>query len=346
MVKKLLLSAATAVVALSAFAQGTDRQKMGSFSHSNYPQVKVAIGQKNYVVLQDGEPARAGNVAYENANIGNKTMTKQLNKEGADLYFNFSNMRDFRPIDVERYDPRYRSSRINQTASEGVHRPRPGFACAFMDIELSYYITVSKPDGTVLYENFVSETGSYNSSWWPTEAGAVDSVQRVSKGQTMAALISRNNHALAQLVGASYMMNFRGIHCYKAEPKRKQPDTYGEINEAVDKLMRGGELIKLNEYDIESFKEVTEGCVEIWEKELKTKNLTDKTARINAEIACGLNYDLGLYYLFCKEFKKAGKYFKEVVMVDKRFGDAKFFVENCDKWQLAKDAYERMMAAE
>lgn len=344
MIKKLLMCAAVAAVSFSALAQGTDRQKMGVFVASSYPQVKLPIGPKSYVVLQDGEPARSGSVAYDNVSIGNKTVTKLLNKEGADLYLNISNMRDNAPIDVERYDPRYRSSRLHLTAKEGLHRPRPGYACAFMSLELSYYVTLSKNDGTVLYENFVSETGEYNSSWWPTEAGAVDSVQRASHKQTMAALISKNNAAIAQLIGASYLMNSRSIHCYKAEPKRKQPDTYGEINEAVDKLMKAAELIKLNEYDIESFKELTEGCVDIWEKELKTKNMNDKSARINAEIACGLNYNLGLYYLFIKEYKKAGKYFKEVVMADKRFGDAKFFAENCDKWQLAKDAYEKMMA--
>ena len=31
-------------------------------------------------------------------------------------------------------------------------------------------------------------------------------------------------------------------------------------------------------------------------------------------------------------------------MLDKRFGDCRYFAENCDKWQLEKMAYEKMMA--
>lgn len=345
MIKKLFMSAAIAAVSLSAFAQGTDRQKLGSITQSNYPQVKLPLGPKTYVVLQDGEVARQGSVVYSNVALNGKTMTKQLNQEGAELIINISNLRDAAPIDVDRYDVRRRESRWNSTPSEGAHRPRPGYACAFLYKDLSYFLTLSTPDGTILYENTFAESGDYNSGWWISESSAVDSVQRASAKQTMAGLISKSNASLSQLVGASNLW-MRGVHCYKAEPKRKQPDTYGEINECVDKLMKATELIKLNEYDIESFKELTEGCVETWEKELKTKNMTDKTARINAEIACGLNYDIALYYLFIKEYKKAGKYFKEVVMADKRFGDAKFFAENCDKWQLAKDAYEKMMAAQ
>ncbi|MEE1063362.1 MAG: hypothetical protein UH071_06810, partial [Paludibacteraceae bacterium] len=66
MIKKLLMCAAVAAVSFSALAQGTDRQKMGVFVASSYPQVKLPIGPKSYVVLQDGEPARSGSVAYDN----------------------------------------------------------------------------------------------------------------------------------------------------------------------------------------------------------------------------------------------------------------------------------------
>ncbi|MBQ0155192.1 MAG: hypothetical protein KBT22_01290 [Bacteroidales bacterium] len=344
MLKKLIICAAAAAVSLSALAQGTDRQKMGTFVHSSYPQVKIPIGPKTYAILEDGEISRSGSVVFNNVNISSKTITNQLNREGADLIINVSNFHEAFPIEVDRFDPRHKYARWSSTPKEGHHRPHPGFACAFMHKDLSYFVTLSTADGTILYENPVAESVEYNSGWWGTEAAAVDSVQRASASQTMGRLIYRNNAALSQLVGSSYMMDYRSIHCYKAEPKRKQPNTYGEINGCVDKMKKAAELVKINEWDIESFKEKTEGCVETWERELNTKNLTDKTARINAEIACGLYYNIALYYLFIKEFQKAGKYFKEVIMIDKRFGDARYFAEHCDKWQFAKDSYEKMMA--
>ena len=356
MINKILMCVATTAITLSASAQSADRESLGFFDASSYPQLRLPLGPKTYALLEEGNVAIPGNVVYHNASVDGPSMIKQANASNVDLIFNYTNLHEESPIEVERFEPKKRRQVIRignvviktrpKEVKEGPHHPRPGYACAYLYRDVSFYITVSKPDGTVLYENFVGESGEFNSGWWPVEHLAVDSVQRAASYLTLDNLIRRNSKTLKDLVGASYMMYAKKVTCYYGKKKKrtKGEDPYAEMNEAVEKLKKGSALIKINEWDIESFKSVTEGCVDVWEKELKNADLKDKNARINEEIACGLNYNIGVYYLFCKEYDKAAKYFKEVVMLDKRFGDCRYFAENCDKWQLEKMAYEKMMA--
>lgn len=354
---KILIGVATMAITLSVSAQSADRESLGFFDASSYPQLKMPLGPKTYALLEEGNIAGPGSVVYSNAAVGGPSMIHQSNTSSVDLILNYTNLHEESPIEVDRFDPKKKRKVIKigniviatrpKEVKEGPHRPHPGFACAYLYRDVSFYITISKPDGTVLYENFVGESAEFNSGWWPAEHLAVDSVQRAASYLTLDNLIRRNSKILKDLLGTSYMMYAKKVTCYYGKKKKrsKGADPYAEMNEAVEKLKKGSALIKINEWDIESFKSVTDGCVDVWEKELKEADFKDKNARINEEIACGLNYNIGVYYLFCKEYDKAAKYFKEVVMLDKRFGDCRYFAENCDKWQLEKTAYEKMMSS-
>lgn len=357
-INRILMFAASAVTILTASAQTVDRESLGLFYSSSYPQLSVPLGKKTFAVLENGAVVGTGNVVYDNTfALKGHTMKRQSNPEGADLIFNFTNLHDESPIEVERYDPKKKRHPIKigkvvidtrpKEEREGPHHARPGFACAYLYRDLSYYITISKSDGSVIYENFVSESAEYNSAWWPEEHLAVDSVLRASSKRTLANLIYKNTPVLQELVGSAYLMDCKKVTCYYGKRKRraKGEDPYTEINAAVDKLKKGAELIKINEWDIESFKSSTAGCVDVWENALKSADMNNKEAVINSEVACGLNYNIAVYYMFCKEFDKAAKYFKQVVMLDKRFGDCRYFADNCDKWQIAKENYEKMMAS-
>ena len=145
------------------------------------------------------------------------------------------------PIEVERFEPKKRRQVIRignvviktrpKEVKEGPHHPRPGYACAYLYRDVSFYITVSKPDGTVLYENFVGESGEFNSGWWPVEHLAVDSVQRAASYLTLDNLIRRNSKTLKDLVGASYMMYAKKVTCYYGKKKKrtKGADPYAEM---------------------------------------------------------------------------------------------------------------------
>lgn len=345
--------AAAAAITFSASAQSADRESLGHFYSSTYPQLQLPLGPKTYALLEEGNTVGVGSVVLDNAIVGNTSMSRQESSASVDLIFNYSNLREESPMEFERYEKKRKVHpiRIGKVVintrpveeKKGPHHPLPGFTCAYMYRDVSFYITISKPDGTVLYEDFVAQNGEFNSGWWPEERMAVDSVYRAASNMTLAHLIKNNSKLISDLVGSSYMMYSQKVTCYYG--KKKRSNDYDDINDAVDKLKKGAELIKLNEWDIESFKSVTEGCVDVWENALKNADMKNKKATINSDVACGLNYNIGVYYLFCKEFGKAAKYFKEVVMVDKRFGDCRYFAENCDKWQAAKDAYEKMMGA-
>ena len=94
------------------------------------------------------------------------------------------------------------------------------------------------------------------------------------------------------------------------------------------------------------FKKMAEPSVTAWKNALKEANLTDKTARVNKEIAAAMYYNLAVYSVLIKDYQAAYDYFVKADETDLGFDDALAMSKMAMGWVKAEQAYRKRMESD
>lgn len=363
MIKRILVLIFTAVSIVMS-AQEVESELIGKFSMSSYPKLKMSQGKKYYALVENGTLAEDGTFTASVAQLHNESFIRTDNPADADFLIRYSKFEAVTPMAVDRFNPMQRKQKIKvgafsvptRTNPPGSSQMKPGqiptamsssskYYCAYMHLEFSFHVAITLPDKSIAYVEDVKLGKNYDSDWQTSEGAAVSKVQELASVMSYEAVISEfSNKKISGLLGATYLFKDRDIKCYYARSKKHASD-YVEINDAVNRLKGGLGYLKDDEWNKEAFAMETDGVENVLKTAIDSVG-SENYEHITKEIESAIHYDLGIYYIFKKEFGKAAEQFKAVETnpkekgKDKKFADAAALAKECDKWQKEKDAYE------
>lgn len=329
---------------------------------SAYPKLKMPVGKKLYALVENGTLAEDGTFTATVAQLNNESFIRTGNPAEADFLIRYSQFNAVTPMAIDRFNPMKRNTKIKvgtfwvptRTDPPGSSQMKPGqipmqmnsstkYYCAYMHLAFDFHVAITLPDKSSIYVEDVKCAKDYNSGWQPREGMAVEKVQESASAMSFESVVGEyNTKKIRSLVGASRLLANKDLVCYTVKSKKRSSNNseYIEINDAVNKLKGAVNILKDDEWNIDAFKMETSGCEETWLAE--ADSIDD--VRITKETSSAIHYDLGIYYMLCREFGKAAAQFKAVEVVDKKlFADADKWAKDCEKWQKEKDAYEAMM---
>lgn len=337
-------------ISVASFAQYSDRESLGWYTATAYPEIPVEIGVKTYAITVDGQKPKQGSPFY-NFDLKTKKFKYVNDAANADIVASFSNVRVDEPIELlSNIDTKVIKTHENGIKIKGVEiggKDKKTVVKVGENYKAICNKTVScdftlSVDGKVVHEESFSKKAKIESAWYPNPNQAEDSLKVKLKSINLSHLVPPANSVSAELLGDGYLI-FGGVskyHCYKIKSTKKNKYDYTEINAAVDKLMNAFANVENSDWNTQPFVDACAGIVDVFENELKNSNLTDKKARVNDEVTCALNYDIALYYLLSKDFDTAKLYFKKVIDINPKFGRAKVLLNEMPKCQKAKDKYQ------
>lgn len=363
MIKKILVLIFS-VMSMVISAQEAEPEVIGKYSMSGYPKLKMPLGKKLYALVENGTLAEDGTFTATVAQLQNESFIRIDNPMETNFLVRYSKFEAESPMAIDKFNPMQRKQKIKvgayavptRTDPPGASSMKPGqiptqmnsstkYYCAYMHLQFSFHVAITLPDKTVAYAEDVKLGKNFNSGWQTSEGAAVAKVQEDASVMSYEAVVGEfSSKKIAGLVGASYLFKERDITCYFARSKKHAAD-YIEINDAVNKLKVGLNYLKEDEWNKEAFAMETDGVEEVLKTALDSVG-SENYEYLTKEIASAIHYDLGVYYIFKKEFGKAAAQFKAVEIdpkekgKDKKFADAAALAKDCDKWQKEKDAYE------
>lgn len=368
MIKKILVLFFS-VVTMTISAQEAEPEMIGKFSMSAYPKLKMSLGKKVYALVENGVLAEDGTFTATVAQLHNESFIRTDNPAEADFLVRYSKFEAVTPMAIDKFNPMHRKQKIKvgafwvptRTDPPGSSQMKPGqiptqlnssnkYYCAYMHLDFAFHVAITLPDKSIAYKEDVKLGKNFNSGWMPSEGAAVGKVQEEASVMTYEAVVSEySSKKISGLVGATFMFKEKDIVCYFARPKKRSSNgaEYLEINDAVNKLKSGLGYLKEDEWNKEAFAMETEGVEEVLKTALDSVG-SENYEHINKEIVSAIHYDLGIYYVFSKEFGKAAAQFKAVETdpkekgKDRKFADAAALAKDCEKWQKEKDAYEAL----
>lgn|GEM_PF-5055376 len=148
------------------------------------------------------------------------------------------------------------------------------------------------------------KTYEVSSKWKSEQASLVGNIE----GESNKKALLKADSMLNDLVGFPYRM--KTLELYKAKHKRMD---YTELDEAIAMVIRGFTGF-VNDKD-QAVKMLNDASA-IWTKELATKSVADKSARINAVVASALYINLAYVSAILKDQEKARTYFAEAKTLD------------------------------
>ncbi len=365
MIKKILVLIFS-VVSMSISAQEAEPEVIGKYSMSGYPKLKMPLGKKLYALVENGTLAEDGTFTAAVAQLKNESFIRIDNPMETNFLIRYSKFEAETPMAVDKFNPMQRKQKIKvgayavptRTDPPGSANMKPGqiptsmnssskYYCAYMHLQFSFHVAITLPDKSIAYTEDVKLGKNFNSGWMPTEGAAVAKVQEDASVMSYEAVVSEfSNKKIAGLVGASYLFKERDITCYFARSKKRAAD-YIEINDAVNKLKVGLNYLKEDEWNKDAFAMETDGVESVLKSAIDSVG-SENYDFITKEIESAIRYDLGVYYIFKKEFGKAAAQFKAVETdpkekgKDKKFADAAALARDCEKWQKEKEAYEAL----
>ncbi len=337
----------------ASFAQYSDRESLGWYVATAYPEIPMEVGVKTYAITVDGQKPRQGSPFY-GFDLKAKKFKYVNDAANADIVASFENVRVDEPIELlSNIETKVIKTHENGIKIKGVEiggkdkktvvKVGENYrAVCNKTVSCDFTLTV---DGKVVHEESFSKKAKIESAWYPNPNQAEDSLKVKLNSINLSHLVPAANSVSAELVGDGYII-FGGVskyHCYKIKSTKKNKYDYTEINAAVDKMMNAFAHVENSDWNTQPFVDACAGIVDVFENELKNSNLTDKKARVNDEVTCALNYDIALYYLFCREYGTAQQYFQKVVAINPKFGRAKVLLNAMPKCQKARDKYEQIM---
>ena len=363
MIKKILVLIFS-VVSMSISAQEAEPEVIGKYSMSGYPKLKMPQGKKLYALVENGTLAEDGTFTATVAQLQNESFIRIDNPAETDFLIRYSKFEALSPLAVDKFNPMQRRSKIKvgafmvptRTDPPGASQMKPGqiptqmnsstkYYCAYMHLEFSFHVAITLPDKSIAYTEDVKLGKNFNSGWLPNEGAAVAKVQEDASVMSYEAVVSEySNKKIAGLLGASYLFKEKDITCYLIKSKKHAAD-FIEINDAVNRLKNGLNYLKEDEWNKDAFKMETDGVEDVLKTALDSVG-SENYEYITKEIESAIHYDLGLYYVFSKQFDKANAQFKAVETdpkekgKDKKFADAATFAKDCEKWQKDKETYE------
>lgn len=366
MVKKILVLIFS-LVSMAISAQEAEPEVVGKLSMSAYPKLKMPLGKKLYALVENGTLAEDGTFTASVAQLQNESFIRIDNPAETDFLIRYSNFQAVTPMAVDKFNPMQRKQKIKvgafsvptRTDPPGASSMKPGqiptsmnssskYYCAYMHLEFSFHVAITLPDKSSAYVEDVKLGKNFNSGWQTSEGAAVAKVQEDASVMSYEAVVSEySSKKISGLLGATYLFKERDITCYFARPKKRGTNgaEYLEINDAVNKIKSGLGYLKEDEWNKDAFAMETDGVEEVLKTAIDSVG-SENYEHITSEIASAIHYDLGVYYIFKKEFGKAAAQFKAVETdpkdksKDKKFADAAALAKDCDKWQKEKEAYE------
>lgn len=365
MVKKILVLIFS-VVSMVISAQEAEPEVVGKYSMSGYPKLKMPQGKKMYALVENGTLAEDGTFTAAVAQLQNESFIRVDNPMETDFLIRYSKFEAESPMAVDKFNPMHRKQKIKvgayavptRTDPPGSSNMKPGqiptqmnsssqYYCAYMHLQFSFHVAITLPDKSIAYTEDVKLGKNFNSGWMPSEGAAVAKVQEDASVMSYEAVVGEySSKKIAGLLGASYLFKERDITCYFARSKKYAAE-YVEINDAVNRIKSGLNYLKEDEWNKDAFAMETDGVEAILKTAVDSAG-SDNYEHITKEIASAIHYDLGIYYIFKKEFDKAAAQFKAVETdpkekgKDKKFADAAALAKDCDKWQKDKEAYEAL----
>ncbi len=186
------------------------------------------------------------------------------------------------------------------------------------------YVIAKSADGNVVYGNKTSETGqsTLRFGWdekmsqpqceyfisdklkkdWASQGNSFKSKEDSKYANSV--FNEASQEAMAN-VYLSYMPEEFEVFTGKGKAY-----DYTDLDNALEKAVAAYEAIAkngFNAHDLERLKE----CIAVWEKELESKDLEDKKARISEDIAKGLHENCARAYLYLYDFENAKEHAKE-----------------------------------
>lgn len=369
MIKKILVLLFCSIVSMAISAQEAEPEVIGKYSMSGFPKLKMSQGKKLYALVENGTLAEDGTFTAAVAQLHNESFIRIDNPLETDFLIRYSKFEAVSPMAMDKFNPMQRKQKIKvgafsvptRTDPPGASSMKPGqiptqmnsstkYYCAYMHLEFSFHVAITLPDKSIAYVEDVKLGKNFNSGWQTSEGAAVAKVQEDASVMSYEAVVSEySNKKISGLLGATYLFKEQDFTCYFARPKKHSSNgaEYIEINDAVNRLKSGLNYLKEDEWNKDAFAMETEGVEDILKSAIDSVG-SENYEHITKEIESAIRYDLGVYYIFKKEFGKAAAQFKAVETdpkekgKDKKFANAAELAKNCEKWQKDKDAYEAL----
>ena len=369
--KRILLSILATFFAVTfAMGQTSDRNRMGFFAIPGYPYCHMPNTSETYAIVTDNIVPLTKENAYigEALNLGCLYLNRVPDPDGADFVISVDNTY-FKKSKVDVVDPnKKRQGPRKETKQQSVileigrfkwydtpkqstsvnNTPQPSAPRKFIakqTIEMGFTIRVMSQtedgNGQVVFSDTLSFLEDIESDACPDPQMAKNNLADKTKDYSLKTFMSGYQGFLAKVVGASgTLVNFK---MYSVKTKKKCPYDYSDINNACTQFAEPYEFIKKRHSQIDKFKKMAEPSVTAWKNALKEANLTDKTARVNKEIAAAMYYNLAVYSALIKDYQAAYDYFVKADETDLGFDDALAMSKLTMTWIKAEKAYKKRM---
>ena len=372
--RRILLSILATFFAVTiAMGQSSDRNRMGFFSVPGYPYCHMQNTSETYAIVTDNIVPLTKDNAYigQALGFGVPYLNRLPDPDGVDFVISVDNAY-FKQSKVDVIDPnKKREGPRKETKQQTVileigrfkwydtpkqsasmnNTPQPSAPRKFIakqTIEMGFTVHVINQaegaNGEVVFSDTISFLEDIESDACPDPQMAKNNLADKTKDYSLKTFMEGYRKFLAKVVGASpTTVNFK---MYSVKTKKKCPYDYSDINNAYTQFAEPYEFIKKRHSQIDKFKKMAEPSVTAWKNALKEANLTDKTARVNKEIAAAMYYNLAVYSVLIKDYQAAYDYFVKADETDLGFDDALAMSKMAMGWVKAEQAYRKRMESD
>lgn len=311
---------------VSGLSQTPTKTSLGTFSFSSYPTAPIPLGYKLYAVVDDkGMSYPPASPAAQNIKF--KSLKKVRIAESADIIIRITN------IEVKLYPPLIIDKKDIKKEGEIMYKAK-------QKKEISFDVLISD-SSSIIHQDQVWKVENAESQWMSTPERAEKSVYYRLQNFNLDNEFQKYNELICNKLGTNKLNDIK-IHLYGAKAKKNSTEDYQELNQAVTTFQKATDIIRVDEYAIDKFKEKVQSCVEVWEKELEQCNDAESD-RLTEEMVASLHYNLASYYILTKEYENALNELDTCEKIYKGFGDANQINTLVRSWRNLQYTYEKMM---
>lgn len=367
MKKIFIVSLMTLCCAVSLMAQSSDKHHLGFFQVPNYPIVKMQSNNETYAIVTDRIVPLTSDNSYigQYMNLSCNYLSRVSSPDGADFIISVSNVATStttpevyhvskkRPtlpskitstgkVEKNTFSSFKYTSDLNPLKSSSLHSEYSFVAIQTRTIQFNVEVINQQNGGETVFQDTVYACIGIECN--PQENGeeAKKTVTKDLERFTLKTVMTQYGKFLSSILGgAPTTVNFRA---FSVNVKKKCTIDYSDINNAYTNFEQAYEFLKKRQSKIDKFKEMAEPSVKVWLDNLSQANLTDKTAKVNKEVAAALYYNMAVYSILIKDFKASADYFTKADQADSGFDNASAMAKMAENWKKDQEEYEKRMA--
>lgn len=330
------------------FAQDPDKESIGFRCIRAYPKLNIPPGVKSFAITDENY------VTYNSDSPIGSSLHLQIagfkqvaNPKNAEVIIMFKNVQEALS-DIVILDDRHKL--VNGPKGKKMKPAAPKLGPdgkpikefkgeATKETSFSYQIEMGNE---IIYSDNIHKVDHFETSWLPSPHAAKDAILKLTKDAGVAKEVKKLKNEIKSLIGSDILANIK-LDIFGAEQKKKTPHDYTELNNSIIQFETAAEYLKEDEFNTEPFKEEVEKIVALWEILIKESDLTNKNAKVNAELTAALYYNIAIYNILIKDFSTAESYFKLSNNTYKGFKDALEMAVLAKRWNASKVEYEKRM---